>query len=67
MRFALTLGSLTPLAMAGCITARPPAGEGLHGPVKEVQAEFDRHVRTQFPIGSASSTTYERLEATEKY
>jgi hypothetical protein len=51
MRSTLILGLLS-LALAGCTTARAPLGEGLHGPVKELRAEFVRRVKGQFPIGS---------------
>jgi hypothetical protein len=61
IRFALTLGSLSFLVSAGCTTARAPIGDGLHGPVREVQAEFDRRVRTQFPIGSNAAVLHAEL------
>jgi hypothetical protein len=52
MRFALTLGSPSFLFLAGCTIARPAIGYGLHGPIRKVQADFDRRVRTQLPAGS---------------
>jgi hypothetical protein len=61
MKFALALGSLFFLALTGCTTARPPIGHGLHGPVKEVQAEFDRRMRMQFPIGSDEAVLHAEL------
>jgi hypothetical protein len=49
------VGLVTMLALAGCAAAPPRIGAGLHGSVEEVQAEFDRRVRAQFPIGSAET------------
>ena len=48
----LILGLFSFLVLTGCTTAPPRIGEGLHGPVREVQAEFDRRVKARFPIGS---------------
>jgi hypothetical protein len=51
----LTVGLMTMLAVAGCAAAPPRIGAGIHGSVEEVQAEFERRVRAQFPIGSAET------------
>jgi hypothetical protein len=49
---AQILGLFSLLALASCSTAPPLIGEGLHGAVKEVPAQFDRRVKARFPIGS---------------
>jgi hypothetical protein len=61
MKFALALGSPLFLALAGCTTPRPPIGDGLHGPVQEVRVEFDRRVKTMFPVGSDESVLHAEL------
>ncbi len=61
MNFSLTLGSLLFLGLAGCTTPRPPIGSGLHGPVQEVRVEFDRRVRTTFPVGSDEAILHTEL------
>jgi hypothetical protein len=49
------------LALAGCAAAPPRIGAGLHGPIVGIQAEFNRRVRAQFPIGSAESVLHDEL------
>jgi hypothetical protein len=61
MKRTLVFGSLSLLALAGCTTARPPIGDGLHGPVQEVRVEFDRRVRKEFPIGSDEAVLHAEL------
>jgi hypothetical protein len=61
MKSALIMGLFSLLTLAGCGTARPRIGEGLHGPVRAVQAEFDRRVRTRFPPGSDEAAVHNEL------
>lgn len=58
---SMLLGLLSLLTLAGCGNAPPRIGVGLHGPVRDVQAEFDRRVKAQFPIGSDEAILHREL------
>jgi hypothetical protein len=47
--------------MLGCSTVPPRIGQGLHVPACEVQTEFDRRVRAQFPIGPDEAALHSEL------
>jgi len=60
-KLTLMLGLLSFLAIAGCTTAPPRIGAGLHGPVEDVRAEFDQRVKARFPVGSDETLLHSEL------
>jgi hypothetical protein len=55
-------GPLLSLALAGCSVSPPRIGEDLHGPIAAIQSEFDRRVKTRFPVGSDETLLRHELE-----
>jgi len=61
MACPIRVGLFAILALESCGSAPPRIGVDLHGPVHQVQADFDQRVRTRFPIGSDEAVLHNEL------